>query len=178
MSKKYFAEYIPVEGEIKEHSMVFADGKLGTVVYASKYGIGYEVEFPDERNVFPFTPEYIKPAKLCLCSRDIQIGDKVIGSHKIEGVYFGKSQSGDFIINWEDGNTVCGLHDPDAFKVIGKISPDAIWVTRGMEFDEDDVCIMATDKHFDISNPIEVVKKEDIGEIWVEIKCPTCKTFH
>lgn len=163
MSKKYFAEYIPVKGEIKE-----GDSVLMKTGHGEKVVICKNKEQADLWN--SLTPKQ-NVVKLCLCSRDIKIGDKIKDENFPEQDAF--YMDGLFLSMLERRN----IKD-QFYKVIGKISPDAIWVTRGMEFDEDNVCIMATDKHFGISNPIEVVKKEDIGEIWVEIKCPTCKTFH
>lgn len=53
--------------------------------------------------------------------------------------------------------------DDCVIKVIGEISPDAIWVKEGDEFEEDEVNI--------IQLPISKLNH-------VEIKCPTCGRFH
>lgn len=61
--------------------------------------------------------------KLFLCSRDIQVGDTV---HYPLNNYIP--------VQWLGGNLTG--HE---FKVIGEISPNAIWVKEGDEFDEDQI---------------------------------------
>lgn len=148
---KYFAKYLPTEGEIVDY-FVAPDGQLGLMYNGLKEFAGMK--------------EYLancKPAKLFLCSRDIQVGDNV--------TFFDE-------VNKRDELVVESLHEgggvlkkptvtvvaPNSqiFKVMGLISPQALWVKEGDEFEEED--------WDDFSD-------ED-GKLTVYIKCPTCKTFH
>jgi hypothetical protein len=64
---------------------------------------------------------------LTLCSRDIQVGDKYI-----DGV--------DEVIHNQ------GVLSPYDYKIIGEISPNATWVTDGMEFTSDELAVPATEE--------------------------------
>lgn len=120
MNKPYFAKYLPVEGEIKEGDWVLSshkDPNLGPWLY---HLIGKEwEEYEEDCKWYPG-----KKAKLFLCSRDIQVGDKVQWCYGTMN----------FI---EEQRTF--LEEVDAFKVIGEISPKAIWVKEGDEFEEDQI---------------------------------------
>jgi hypothetical protein len=114
--------------------------------------------------------------QLFLCSRDIQEGDKVrygdnctAPEHEVEG----------------------SCETNGCWKVIGEVSPAAVWVTEGMEFDanpgmytgewqalpiykgDTQVTFLGSRKalqarHIDI--PVE--------KYIILFKCPNCKTFH
>jgi hypothetical protein len=113
MNKKYFAKYLSVEGEIKEGDPVQIDGGQ-VILYSSKW-----------QNTFRKFNR--KKVKLFLCSRDIQVGDKV---------------------TFNDGTTSEVPKDYPLYilregsactKVIGEISSNASWVKEGDEFDEEDI---------------------------------------
>jgi len=104
MNKKYFAKYLPVEGEIKEDYMALNPSN-NKIVRVNKACL---------KNLV--TSEW-KKVKLFLCSKDIQVED-----YKEPGK----------IYIFHDGSE-------EPFKVIGEISPDAVWVTEGMEFDDDEL---------------------------------------
>jgi hypothetical protein len=113
--KKYFAKYIPVEGEIKHGdrylSALHPDG-AEPGVYSKNHDYG------------PFNPSRgngCNKVQLFLCSRDIQVGDKYICDA------FSDSEQ----VHREG----YPLHT-DAYKVIGEISPEATWVKEEDEFDE------------------------------------------
>ena len=104
---------------------------------------------------------------LFLCSRDIQVGDKVKYQYHFEG----QARYADGIVKsipekHEDYVTyhldIEGVDTPSlgigTFKVIGEVSPNAIWVKEGMEFEEEDVDIFSI--------------------LYIKFKCPTCNTFH
>lgn len=85
--------------------------------------------------------------KLFLCSRDIQIGDRVQVDVLLNGVYnefvFEKECVENGIRVQQFTGVGVYVHYPDSdegnlFKVIGEISPNAKWVKEGDEFDEDD----------------------------------------
>jgi hypothetical protein len=64
--------------------------------------------------------------KLFLCSKDIQVGDKVMDEKG--QIYHADEGNIHFI-----GDTIQG------YKVIGEISPDATWVKEGDEFTEEEL---------------------------------------
>lgn len=107
--KKYFAKYLPVEEEIKKEDYALNPSNRKIV----------RVNAACLKNLV--TPEW-KKVKLFLCSRDVQVGDKCWTT--VGGCY-DTFQEGYDKQYW--------------FKVIGEISPDAIWVKEGDEFDEDEI---------------------------------------
>jgi hypothetical protein len=136
--KQYFAKYLPVEGEIKEGDIVI--GMDGIFEYKGKMNLP-DVQLP-------------KKVKLFLCSRNIQVGDKVL----------------DIRTNtWKEVNNSCGVElykqkpNDIQFKVIGEISPNAKWVKEGDEFEEND---------WDYSE-----EEDDKGEKVIKIGCPCCGDF-
>lgn len=159
MNKPYFAKLLPVKGEIKE-------GDLCTCPHKGK-GINVGKGQPKQVIVL-FT--YTKARHLCkdctkvklfLCSRDIQVGDK-IHSDGLEGEYIGTPDNFAYI-KTSDGHT-SSRRPETCFKVIGEISPDATWVKEGDEFDESDI---------DHGGWVD----EDLKTILIKIKGP-CGHFH
>jgi hypothetical protein len=133
--KPYFAKYLPVEGKIKK-------GDKYIITKASDLGtkFGYDTGYIGTAAI-DFLPQAQKDQeakilKLFLCSRDIQVGDTVKAL----------LTNNDFIVEKTDDSTgevyyiAYGILCParNAVKVIGEISPDATWVTEGMEFDRND----------------------------------------
>ena len=131
---KYFAKYFPVEGEIKKGEKVYwTDPDDG-----HSSGIYTVVETPTD-DITLILSEYseaevlhheIQPVKLFLCSRDIQVGDEITHLGGLKET-----------INSEEYLQKCQIlfKTGEAFKVIGEISPDAIWVKEGDEFDDKDL---------------------------------------
>jgi hypothetical protein len=110
---KYFAKYLPVEGEIKkEENCPYCGEKC------------FEGEGCDEWQAGGFNK------KLFLCSRDIQRNDTVYVTTKD---YHNRAP----LLVQE--HAIETLKEKGAFQVIGEISPDATWVKEGDEFDEDEV---------------------------------------
>lgn len=167
--KTYFAKYLPVEGEINIGDKYFTkQGKL--------HSLGIK---PNSEMLNP--EESLAKAKLFLCSRDIQIGDKV------------KLQLIPNKTKWLDGkvieiptdtvliklkNDFIIITNPDSwcFKVIGEISPEATWVKEGDEFDESVVQIMG-ENQFGELHDLGLYKKSDNVNIVCLIKGP-CGHFH
>lgn len=120
--KPYFAEYLPVEGEIKEgDKFLTAEGNL--YIYGDEKTTG--LEFPTVRTI-----KYSdKKVKLFLCSRDIQVGDR----------FYSISRNIYDIVSNEHHIKLLEIQSGGWVKPIGEISPEATWVTEGMEFDEDDL---------------------------------------
>lgn len=138
--KTYLAKYLPVEGKIKPPCIV-----LETLMSGKK-----ELFQVDNLNDINEGQQVL--AKLFLCSRDIQVGDKIR--------YF-KNINTEFTASIWDTKESGGT---ESFKIIGEISHDAVWVKEGDEFDEDEVSSFGVV----VGNPIN----------GIQIKCPTCKYFH
>lgn len=130
--KPYFAKYLPVEGEIKEGDMYWFNGS--------------PTELRKDNNDAHGMCS-CKKVKLFLCSRDIQIGDKVRW-------LTGNGEWGNSVVTGDPSKLI------ETYKVIGEISPEAIWVKEGDEFDEGDIS-----------------RRGCLGDL-ILIKCPTCKKFH
>lgn len=132
--KKFFAIYLPVKGEIKEGDW-FQD-EHGNFYICVKhingrmYGSGY-AEAVNKKKA--------KLAKLFLCSRDIQVGDEIFcpamqrANEKVPDAGINPY----FTINTEEERQ--SAFGTKSIKVIGEISPEAIWVKEGDEFDEEQV---------------------------------------
>lgn len=123
--KKYFAKYLPVEGEINIGDKYFT--KRG-VLHSCGIKPNSEMLNPEES---------LKKAKLFLCSRDTQVGDKVKWSeHNPDKPWLTQFGTETTIMN------LGGLEPHPAWvKVIGEISPEATWVKEGDEFDENQLQI-------------------------------------
>jgi hypothetical protein len=110
MSKKYFAKYIPIEGDLESQIWQW---------YNNIQNTGWEIiscsdmDFVIAHGLEP-APQF-RRVKLFLCSRDITPED-----YLVEGK----------VHVYHDGSE-------EPFKVIGEISSDATWVKEGDEFDED-----------------------------------------
>jgi len=161
---KYFAKYIPVEGEIKENDLV--------------------INIDSDSRPFPYAgehPQYFKKVELSLCSRDIQVGDENVRVG-LDG-YQPKITKGDIEAIKFFREAAPDHPDNDYFKVVGKISPEATWVREGDEFWESEIKL---EKHlimkdgsvfFSSSSEKEQSFRCKYADI-VHIQCPTCKTFH
>lgn len=153
---KYFAKYLPVEGEIKEGDKVFYTGKqldFPEAVYEvldnvkqkmsvkSAGGLGIEYTKTPTTGAYLkigyniFVGEHLQKVKLFLCSRDIQVVDKVfcLDVHYNNPLHPPEKYIDPWRIRGE-GDTCKAC-----IKVIGEISPEAVWVKEGDEFDEDQV---------------------------------------
>lgn len=136
MNKPYFTKYLPVEGEIKEGDRAL----LGKTTITNIIDKQYLAEIKKNKKMADF-----KKVKLFLCSRDIQVGDTVRCLHnKTTGVVTkivnqANKKKGEVILDniihyGERWFTV----KSQLYKVIGEISPNAIWVKEADEFSEDE----------------------------------------
>lgn len=182
---KYFAKYLPVEGIIGDGDTYLFEDKIQTC----KVSVIKELEELYQQKI----AEYQK-VQLFLCSRDTQVGDEICVRYrdgneiKIHGqlIYDGELPRGEWV---KHISMVDKRYD---FKVIGSISPQAIWVKEGDEFEDNDLefvfkYIGDTGKDFeDIVNPLIFTAKQigwghNFGSIIskvIRIKCSQCKSFH
>lgn len=142
MSKKYFAKYLPVEGEIKEGDY-WQHPKGAIFPYTEGYAKG------------PIASLKPKKVKLFLCSRDIQVGDKVLNS----------KMTGDLDVTEDILELIQSEPNEGWFKVVGEISPEARWIKEGDEFDKDDI------EHVNGRRTAALVF------VTIKIKCPCCNKF-
>ncbi len=194
---KYFAKYLPVEGG--KPSQIPA-GKNVPVMRDGKITF-FQLETSEKMGKFMALEGYKKgsylPAKLFLCSRDIQVGDKVYAcnggifkNYKIEEfiiiekpIEYKGEWIGEFV-NPEDEITLKGkaklgwssIYLP--YKVIGEMSPDATWVKEGDEFDEDELMWTSIDVNgYDSQSFVAWNDKDSYGYEYVGVKGP-CGHFH
>ena len=186
--KKYFAKYLPLKNKIIQDGDLIMHPTTGNRMIATKdMGLGYLTVNTDWVAI-----------KLFLCSRDIQVGDKVktcqtkddyyrdnpiLTSYPAEGIVVSEDTKYVWNIKYttNEGEYVLPIPKNYCIKVIGEVSPDATWVKEGDEFDEDEVELWARP----ISNhytPYRPLKKEHWfdgtkRESFWKIKGP-CGHFH
>ena len=136
--KKYFLKYIPAEDKaLKAGDTIDCIEGITTV----KSVDGFIVTFANGNGTWI---DSVTKVKLMLCSRDIQVGDKVTSDSLA-----GKEKKITSIHPWshKPGFTVVLDNDPNGgasshyyYKVIGEVSPIALeFVKEGDEFDEEDI---------------------------------------
>lgn len=177
-AKDYFVKYLLVDGEIKKGDYFVNLNDDETYGEVEKLTIDDFSDYAD----CDWT-DNCKKVELFLCSRLLKSGDKVmVESDKnitrtidhFEAIL----PSGVFVFT--DGTFA---HTSQVFKVLGRVSPNAIWVNEGDEFDEKD-----TERYVIARDNLPVIplswgnelNKQD-SEMYKDaykIKCPTCKTFH
>lgn len=159
---KYFAKWLDVKKKVKN----------------GEYGINVKCILPDHGNyVYKdvsieydtiviqgnktlFDKKYAKKVQLFLCSRDIQIGDHY---------------------QWQDSDSSIGhgikitAVSPDAYKIIGPISPEAEWVKEGDEFEENQVATLHSDG--ELLNQVKNTPKSLLKNCIIKVKCPCCGEF-
>lgn len=176
--KTYFAKYLPVEEEIKEGDWIIFTNLLGERVPIQWLGGGDE---KSRQSMFA----YAKKVKMFLCTRDIQVGDKVLHLPdtnpeltfevmKIEdGVAWIK------YLTHPEGKFIGDEREwlvNSLFKVIGEVSPEAIWVKEGDEFDKEEVRCSHIWREGQSCNANNLCTYPNCKKYMV--KCPTCQTFH
>lgn len=150
--KLYFAKYLPVEGEIKPPCIV-----LETLTTGEK-----QLFQVDTKNDIDIKNQQL--VKLFLCSRDVQVGDKVYE------ILSDKSIGDEF--EWTSEIAKYNDSEP-CFKVIGEISTDATWVKEGDEFDEEKLRYIYTPEIKPSMCEVDAIPEREI----VYIKGP-CGHFH
>lgn len=177
--KKYFAKYLPVEGEIKIGDKLRSES-IGkgpvTVTEISKDGNIYwtdELDFADPMGESYFgirKEKAVKLSPLMLCSRDIQAGDR---PYTPDGHFHDEP-----VLSYEHEAKI--LIEKGWFKVIGVISSDAKWVKEGEEFDRNDLLVLEWGGS-SIRVTIDHIRDKfrEVGSEYprIYVKCPCCGTF-
>ena len=165
--KKYFAKYLPIEGDIKENNLVLMRTGHGEhVVKATKEQADFWNTILPKQSV----------VKLFLCSHDIDFGDEIVwsGIEKNNEFVFGDKWKYEFPVP---------LHK-DWVKVIGEISKEAVWVKEGDEFNQEEIRYYFIDYMFhrdwsEISKAhYDGLKDPSVWNIGIKIKSAHCKHFH
>jgi hypothetical protein len=191
MSKPYFVKLIPVEGEIKEG--VFASyleevhgkktGKrIGTTIKSQYYD-----QFLKDCNNRGLD---LRVSKLFLCGGEIGVGDTYY--HIREQVW----EVCDSEIMLEQIKEQEEKHGSFRIRVIGAISPNAIWVKEGDRFEENEIHKAIWSLPDSWTDEKEVVPVHDksfykrydtVKEEWgiqpfenrlIMVLCSNCKVFH
>jgi hypothetical protein len=146
--KTYFAKYLPIEGEIKRGDKFLAPNKK---VYTATEDVVIENTGATK-------------VKLFLCSRDVQVGDKVYWTDP-EGITSGFNTAievnQDLIFMSEPHASETEAFPSEVVKVTGEVSEDATWVKEGDEFTEDEVQWGA--EEFSWNHPVIVKIKGPCG---------------
>lgn len=140
--KQYFAKFLPVEGKPKEGDWIIDSHSEPNLTY---FGTIYTHLIGEELNFYKAQNEYYPGVKveLFLCSKDIQVGDKVFHERGWIGTVIETDYNDqpEVEVTWEgnEKNTAASRTSLKYLtKKIGHISIDANWVKNGDEFDEDD----------------------------------------
>lgn len=164
---KYFTKILPEEGEIKEGYLTingvkgkflreeFIFGEVGKrIVFQLPDGSVHNRSVTGSRRVIN---------KLFLCSRDIRKGDiaSVIYEDKLVTGKVDWIDKESAMLRPEDGSHMLVESEDyeDLFKLIGEISPKAIWIKEGDELKKDEFNI------------------KPYGINCIIIKCPCCGDF-
>lgn len=135
---KYFTKYLPVEGEIEEGDVIMQKSDSNIMKCRKRQLTGLECSGYDGFH----STELFTKVKLFLCSRDIQVGDKIFcESTQRFGVASTIIKDNQNTISYlsikykPEQKTGWAIFPDEAFKVIGEISLDALsYVKEGDEF--------------------------------------------
>lgn len=127
--KEYFVKYLPIKGIIKPNDLFFNkdNGRIQIADEETQEASDYWGE------------DLYQKVELFLCSRNINIGDKVLHlntnkKYEIKDIHL-CSNPGNYY-TFTDESVAFGK---DIVNVIGVIDQNADWITEGMEFDEEDI---------------------------------------
>lgn len=122
---KYFTKFIPVEGEIKEGDIIRSE-TFGILKMIERIGSFFDCVRLESKNArLTANPDKCKKVKLFLCSRDIEVGDKIT----LDGIEFATYEGNDYDSSWEELVI-------NGFKVIGEISSAALNYVNEGDIDE------------------------------------------
>jgi hypothetical protein len=186
MNKPYFTKYLKSD---KELSWYLQDGEMIEREWYGPTG-GFNREIVPYKTGMQSLSE--KRVKLFLCSRDIQVGDEVrYVDNEFGDKYNHLYVSGvddKFVIIKGSKENLCSiqLKKHEVFKVIGEVSPNAIWVKEGMEFDNNDIewkkgFVAFYNEHGESTTLAPFEQQGAWSKItypYIKFKCSNCNTFH
>lgn len=170
---KYFAKLLPVSGEIKREDLwISQDGLIHKA----------DNDIPCQARVAMY-----------LCSADVIVGDRVhsfLGHPenwmKTDYEVAGCNLTENFIYiaepGWTNPQLIRSSHRHWLFgKLIGLISPGAVWVKEGDEFEDEDIS-MRNGRFLYYCEPGHVIDsysyKPSDDNKYIRLRCPSCRTFH
>lgn len=169
----YFVKWLPVEGEIRSGDKFTWDKEIHTAASIPEESMwGPSVLTINGRNLVINKED--KKVKMFLCSRDIQVGDKIYSkNYQQEGIVseFKDNSNELFWLQGEEliGNAIPRHHIDNWGKVIGEISPDAVpFLEEGQELGEEQVRNKGEKL---MINPFAKMPVNVFMDIY-EVKCP------
>jgi len=190
--KKFFTKFIQIEGEVSE-------GDYYSILSVGTPQLREEGLYPKWGNIKKYAgnvhdklihlmhKEHVHKYELCICSYDIQVGDKFIIPQdymEVQGeLYLGNigecTSINKNVFHYSipcliGGTAHSGVFRTDnPFKIIGKVSSKALWVTEDMFFDEDElkkIIFDGVEYNSSINSSSPALR--------IEIKCSVCKKFY
>lgn len=114
--------------------------------------------------------------KLMLVSRDIQVSDMITVDKSKGKVISITGLCAEIDLGWSSTQT---KPLSDCIKIVGEISPEAMWIKEGDEFTEENIAfytisiVEGWENHTDYNTWVNSSYNKEI-----RIKCPTCGHFH
>lgn len=135
---KYFAKWIPVEGEIEkgDYFQIEKDSVgMVTSIEGNKFSaVGITGFFATKKSSTNHVVNLRQKMVLFLCTRDIKVGEDFVHIERGEGVFTVADELDLQVMEgWKNMKKV--------YKVIGLISSEAKWIREGDEFDEERIQI-------------------------------------
>jgi len=128
ITKRFFVKYLPVPGPVQVgfiwDTRIYSthENQIVEILEVDKYG-----NYRSKNGSYSATYVGAFPAKLFVCDRNIQAGDRVID------LYGGETWS-EWTVKPSDAGNPCNLKE--CYKPIGQIDPTATHIGPGMELDE------------------------------------------
>ncbi len=202
---KFFTKWLPVEDEVPnvKDTHVFTPLGLGSFelrMWKSDFEIGEYSQVFDHETVGyqKVLHKDIRLAKLFMC-KTIEVGDTVsfcsdkddyenrVYPNTGRVMQVGKYQ---LEVSIDDLQDIIPIPNNYCLHIVGEVSPKAKWVSGGRWFYPDDISIDCIDRKHPNESPggytleeaqffyKEVERRPDRYRIEIQIKCPTCQTFH
>jgi hypothetical protein len=181
---KYFIKLFPTTDKPVDGDLVQIERPIGHILLIIK---GNNAVSQDGALTYPL--DKVTPIKLkaFLCSRDIKVDDKIYNNYVNDGLSSTCTKlftDEDREYQW-DGivNDETYFNFTDWYKIVGEVSPDATWIRNNDEFDEEDLCLLPTNMHGQISyipkEPLKFSEERliELQFIKIGVKGP-CGHFH
>jgi hypothetical protein len=198
--KKYFAKYLPVDRNIKVgdwikyrdpsygHEIEFLH-KVKSATFEGHTGPADDDIIVSETGKKDILYRDCTPVELFLCSRDIQVGDSIecyipVGEppyYTDKGLvteYKPEDDTITYVVDNDPNHQLINVGRDFCYKVIGPISPQALWVKEGMEFDEDEIYRFGYLRGKEEKWSLDIIQWDGwVDAPFVKIKGP-CGHFH
>jgi hypothetical protein len=145
----FFIKFLPCEGKFHKGAFVKLkpSGKLARIGSEDSFDGFTFMEHLDGGDSLSDEWDYVRPS---LCTRDIAVGDKALWSYQGDWnveCEVTKIKGREYSIKCDGTGKKFDVPLEEIFKVIGKISPEAMpYVIEGQEFSEDELLFMRVDR--------------------------------